>query len=275
MEKFPLVYKMYISLYIEGEGKESNMKKFTLEICADSFESAKAAWEGGADRIELCQNLIIGGTTPSPYLFRQIHEKNPIRIHVLIRPRFGDFLYSEEEIQVMEEEIKMYREMGAEGVVIGALTPEGRLDKAQLSRLMKAADGMSVTLHRAFDMCRDPREGLQDAIDLGFHRILTSGQKNSALEGWEVLSELRKESAGKIRIMAGAGVSPRNIPQIYEKTGIMEYHMSGKITVESGMKYRKEGVSMGLPSFSEYQLFRTDKGQVEKAAACLRSLEEA
>ena len=96
------------------------MKQFTLEICADSFESAKAAWEGGADRIELCQNLIIGGTTPSPYLFRQIREKSPIRIHVLIRPRFGDFLYSEEEIQVMEEEIKMYREMGAEGVVIGA-----------------------------------------------------------------------------------------------------------------------------------------------------------
>ena len=95
------------------------------------------------------------------------------------------------------------------------------------------------------------------------------------MEGWEVLSQLRKESAGKIRIMAGAGVSPRNIPQIYEKTGILEYHMSGKINVESGMKYRKEGVSMGLPSFSEYQLFRTDKGQVEKAAACLRSLEEA
>ena len=250
------------------------MKKFRLEICADSFESAKAAWEGGADRIELCQNLIIGGTTPSPYLFRQIRSRNPIRIHVLIRPRFGDFLYSEEEIRVMEEEIKMYREMGAEGVVFGALTPEGRLDKVQLSRLVKAAGGMSVTLHRAFDMCRDPREGLQDAIDLEFHRILTSGQKNSALEGWKVLRGLREESKGKIRIMAGAGISPENIPWLCQKTGITEYHMSGKKIVESGMKYRKEGVSMGLPSFSEYQLFRTDKNQVEKAAACLRNLEE-
>lgn len=249
------------------------MRKFRLEICADSFESARAAWEGGADRIELCQNLIIGGTTPSPCLFQQIRSRNPIRIHILIRPRFGDFLYSREEIQVMEEEIKMYREMGAEGVVIGALDPDGRLDKEQLARLMEAAGEMEVTLHRAFDMCRDPREGLQDAIDLGFHRILTSGQKNRALDGWKLLSELRRESEGKIRIMAGAGISAGNIPQICEKTGITEYHMSGKITLESGMKYRKEGVSMGLPSFSEYQLFRTDKSQVEKAAACLRSLE--
>lgn len=250
------------------------MKKFRLEICADSFESAKAAWEGGADRIELCQNLIIGGTTPSPHLFRQIRSRNSIRIHVLIRPRFGDFLYSEEEIQVMVEEIKMYREMGAEGTVVGALTPDGRLDRAQLSRFMEAAGEMEVTLHRAFDMCRDPEDGLQAAIDLGIHRILTSGQKNSALEGWEILKGLREESKGKIRIMAGAGVSPENIPLLCQKTGITEYHMSGKKIVESGMKYRKEGVSMGLPSFSEYQLFRTDKNQVEKAAACLRNLEE-
>ena len=248
------------------------MKQFTLEICADSFESAKAAWEGGADRIELCQNLIIGGTTPSPYLFRQIREKNPIRIHVLIRPRFGDFLYSEEEIQVMEEEIKMYREMGAEGVVIGALTPEGRLDKAQLSRLMKAADGMSVTLHRAFDMCRDPREGLQDAIDLGFHRILTSGQKNSALEGWEVLSKLRKESAGKIRIMAGAGVSPRNIPEIYEKTGILEYHMSGKIEADSAMTFRMPEISLGLSPEHDYKLLLTDSHSVSASVEYLRQI---
>ena len=239
------------------------MKKFRLEICADSFESAKAAWEGGADRIELCQNLIIGGTTPSPHLFRQIRSRNSIRIHVLIRPRFGDFLYSEEEIQVMVEEIKMYREMGAEGIVVGALTPDGRLDRAQLSRFMEAAGEMEVTLHRAFDMCRDPEDGLQAAIDLGIHRILTSGQKNSALEGWEILKGLREESKGKIRIMAGAGVSPENIPLLCQKTGITEYHMSGKKIVESGMKYRKEGVSMGLPSFSEYQLFR-----------CLRNLEE-
>lgn len=241
------------------------MEKFVLEVCADSVESILAAEKGGADRIELCGNVVIGGTTPSESLFREIRKHSDIRIHALIRPRFGDFCYTDYEFDIIRSEVRRFRELGAQGVVIGMLKPDGSLDVEHLAQLMEEAKGMSVTLHRAFDVCKDPMEALEQAISLGFNTILTSGQKNSCAEGTELLAKLVEKSAGRIHIMAGAGVNAEAISSIYEKTGITDYHMTGKILLDSKMQYRKEGVSMGLPSLSEYEIFRTSEQEVQKA----------
>ena len=245
------------------------MSKFTLEVCADSVESVLAAQKGGADRIELCGNIIIGGTTPSESLYREIRNHSDIKIHALIRPRFGDFCYTEYEFDIIREEVKRFRELGAQGVVIGMLKPDGSLDMEHMKMLMEEADGMSVTLHRAFDVCKDPMEALEQAISLGINTILTSGQKNNCVEGTPLLAELVKKSAGRIHIMAGAGVNADAISSIYEKTGITDYHMTGKIVLESEMQYRKEGVNMGLPSLSEFEIFRTSEQEVRKARKVL------
>ena len=163
------------------------MSKFTLEVCADSVESVLAAEKGGADRIELCGNVVIGGTTPSESLFREIRRHSDIKIHALIRPRFGDFCYTEYEFDIIRSEVRRFRELGAQGVVIGMLRPDGSLDVEHLAQLMEEAKGMSVTLHRAFDVCRDPMEALEQVISLGFNTILTSGQKNNCVDGSPLL----------------------------------------------------------------------------------------
>ena len=158
------------------------MNKKILEVCVDSVESALAAERGGADRLELCQNLVIGGTTPSCKLFETIRKYSKIPIHVLLRPRFGDFCYTQFEFEMLCAEAAMYRELGAEGVVIGMLLPDGTLDIQRMEKLMETTEGMSVTLHRAFDVCRDPKTTLEQAVKLGIRTILTSGQQHSALK---------------------------------------------------------------------------------------------
>lgn len=244
------------------------MDKPLIEGCVDSYASAAAAALAGADRLELCANLAIGGTTPSPSLFRQVRRDFPVPVNVLIRPRFGDFLYSAQELEEMEEDIRRFRDMGANGVVIGALTPEGDLDAQVLNRLMDCAQGMDVTLHRAFDMTRDPLAALEEAVRLGMRTVLTSGQARSAAEGCQVLGEVFRRAAGRIHIMAGCGVKKENIRAIYDRTGIRIFHTTGrKGPVDSGMRYRKAEVSMGLPSLSEYELWRTDE---EEFRACAR-----
>ncbi len=248
------------------------MRSFLLEVCADSVESVLAAEEGGADRIELCGNIVIGGTTPDVNLYREIRARSGIRIHALIRPRFGDFCYTDCECAVMERDIRMFGELGAQGVVIGALDPDGGLAIPVLERLVRAAGGMSVTLHRAFDMCRDPFAAMEQAIALGIDTILTSGQQNACRQGAALLGELQKRSDGRIRIMAGAGVDASVIPGLYRETGITAYHMTGKTELASPMRYRNQEVSMGLPSLSEYTLFRTDAEKIREARAALRAL---
>lgn len=239
-----------------------------IEGCVDCLPSAVAAARGGADRLELCANLSIGGTTPSRALLRQVKEACPIPVNVLIRPRFGDFLYDAWELDQMAEDIAACRDLGADGAVIGVLTPEGDLDVPAMKRLMEAAGDMEITLHRAFDMARDPLETLERAVELGCTTILTSGQAADALSGADILAELVRRAAGRIHIMAGSGVRKDNIRVIYEKTGVRAYHTTGRRgPVDSGMVYRKEGVSMGLPSLSEYELWRTNE---EEFAACAR-----
>ncbi len=248
------------------------MKKYILESCVDSVESALAAAKGGADRLELCANLIIGGTTPSPALFEEIRKVSPIRIHALIRPRFGDFCYTDYEFAMIRREVAMYREMGAEGVVIGILNPDGSLNMEQMEILMEEAGGMSVTLHRAFDVCRDPFEALDQAKKLGIHTILTSGQKNSASAGRDLLKELTERAGDAIDIMAGGGVNAQVIRELAPYTGAHVFHMSGKITLDSRMEYRREGVNMGLPSLSEFEIWRTKAENIRAAREVLDSL---
>lgn len=247
-----------------------------IEGCVDSHASALAAFRGGADRLELCANLAIGGTTPSRALFKQVQRDCAVKINVLIRPRFGDFLYSEAELDEMREEIEAFRDLGANGVVIGVLTPEGELDEGRMRRLMDSAGRMDVTLHRAFDMTRDPFAALDAAIRLGCRTILTSGQARNALEGVEVLRELVLRASGRIEMMAGCGVRKENIRAIYERAGVQSFHTTGRSApLDSAMTYRKPGVSMGLPSLSEYELWQTDAREFAECARMVHSLHTA
>ena len=245
------------------------MKKYILECCVDSVESATNAAKGGASRLELCANLIIGGTTPDVALVNEIRKYSDIRIHALIRPRFGDFCYTEHEMEIMKSQICALKEAGVEGVVIGVLDEEGNLDISKMKELLQVAKGLSVTLHRAFDMCRDPFQALEEAISLGIDTILTSGQKASAWEGRDLLCQLIKQADGRIDIMAGAGISASNIEKLLPVTKGTSYHMSGKITLDSKMKYRKADVSMGLPSLSEYEIWQTSEEAVREAVQVL------
>lgn len=251
------------------------MERGLIEGCVDSYASAMTAARSGADRLELCANLSIGGTTPSPSLFEQIRRDWGGRINVLIRPRFGDFLYSPQELEEMEEEIGRFRDLGANGVVIGVLTPQGELDREGMERLMDRAGGLEVTLHRAFDMTRDPFAALETAVELGCRTVLTSGQAGSAPEGVELLGRLHRQAGERICVMAGSGVKSGNIREIHRRTGIRTFHTTGRRgPVDSGMLYRKEGVSMGLPSLSEYELWRTDEEEFRACAQIVHSLGE-
>lgn len=235
-----------------------------LEVCVDSVESAVNAELGGADRIELCGDLIVGGITPSLALLDRIREKVNLPIHVLLRPRFGDFLYSEEEMEVLIRQAKMFAEAGADNLVIGCLTPDGRLDLEAMHRIIDAANGTPINLHRAFDMCRDLNEALEDAKKLGIVSILTSGGYASALEGVEVLDRLKKH-AGNIDIMAGAGMNAKNIKYMMDNSSLTAYHMSGKKILQSRMQYRNPRVNMGLPTLSEYEIIQTDAAEIRAA----------
>lgn len=248
------------------------MDGYILESCVDSVESALAAANGGATRLELCSNLVIGGTTPSPWLYEEIRKHTDIRIHALIRPRFGDFCYTDSEFSIIRQAVEDFNRMGAEGVVFGILKPDGTLNLAQMKELMEAAQGMSVTLHRAFDVCVDPYETMEQAIELGIDTILTSGQKNICTQGTALLKELVEKSQGRIKIQVGSGVSAEVIRQVYPVTKAKAYHMSGKVTLDSPMLYRKEGVNMGLPSISEYEIWRTDENSIREARQVLEEL---
>lgn len=245
---------------------------YVLECCADSYESALNAFRGGADRLELCGNLVIGGTTPSLYLFEEIRNNCNIKMHILIRPRFGDFLYSEYEKNIMKKEISAFRKAGAEGVVIGALTKEGELDVEMMKELIDSAGDMKVVLHRAFDVSKDPFETLEKAISLGIDTILTSGQQSNCLKGIELIKKLSLTAGDKLKIMPGAGVNTKVIEKFINETDVTCFHMSAKKIIESEMEFRNPNVSMGIESLSEYEIFRTDEEEVRKACNILRNL---
>lgn len=245
---------MNIHLFFIQE-KYKKMGKYQFEVCANSVESCLAARDGGADRVELCAGIPEGGTTPSYgdiIVAREALRKTGL--HVIIRPRGGDFLYSPIERRVLLEDIDNARRLKADGVVFGCLTAEGDIDIPLMERLMEAAQGMSVTFHRAFDVCRNPRKAFEDIISLGCDRILTSGGQPTAEQGIPLLKELRKQAAGRIRLMAGSGVNETNIARIAKETDIHEFHFSARESVRSEMKYKNKTVSMGESvQFDEYE----------------------
>ncbi len=249
-------------------------KRRILEVCVDSVESGVEAARAGADRLELCSNLIIGGTTPTPALFTLLRERVHIPIRVLLRPRFGDFCYTEWEKRTLLAEAEQFGSLGAEGIVIGALLPEGRLDRQYMRSMKEAAGGMRVTLHRAFDMTKSWREALEEAVELGVDTILTSGQSESAWEGRECLAGIVEAAGDRIEIMAGAGVGSQILRQLCRETGVTACHMSGKRILESPMQYRNPRVHMGLPGISEYRIWRSDGEEIERAASILKALEQ-
>lgn len=196
-----------------------------IEICCGSVDDVVAARVGGASRIELCSALDLGGVTPSAGLIvGAIREKGEMNVNVLIRPRQGDFIYTPHEVSVMEADIAAAREAGADGVVIGALLPDGSMDMATVSRLVRAAKGMDITFHRAFDECADPFAALEQLVDLGIPRLLTSGMAASAQEGLPLISKLVRQTSGRISIMPGAGINPGNIREIAAESGATEFH---------------------------------------------------
>lgn len=250
------------------------MKETLLEICVDSVESAIAAKNGGADRLELCSNLIIGGTTPGLGLYRMAAEKTGLPVRVLIRPRFGDFCYSPYEKGLILEEIRQFRQAGAQGVVIGALRPDGSMDRPFLEQCMEEAGGCRVTCHRAFDMCSCPESALEELIGLGVDTVLTSGQAASAEQGRQLLEKLNLQARGRIRLLAGGGVCASSIPGLYRKAGIRHFHLSAKSELDSRMKYRNPAVSMGVAGLSEYIIWQTDEKKVREVRSVLDELEK-
>ena len=218
---------------------------YRFEICANSVASCIAAQEGGANRVELCAGIPEGGTTPSYGMIRNARENISIALNVIIRPRGGDFLYSESEIQEMIYDIKIAKELGADGLVFGCLNPDGSVDMDAMSRLMEAAGDTPVTFHRAFDHTNDPYKALEDIISLGCARILTSGCRPTALEGAELLAQLVERAGNRIIIMPGCGVREGNIAEIARLSGAREFHFSARESVESGMIFRNPEVAMG------------------------------
>ena len=243
-----------------------------LEICVDSYASAMAAIEGGADRLELCSALSIGGLTPYAALLQQIRRKSDIKIRCLMRPRAGDFLYTPEEIEQMAMQIRHLRALGADGFVIGCLTSEGCLDARAMQPLIDAADGSELTLHRCIDVSRDPIQTYLDAGKLGIDTVLTSGGSSNCTSGKETIGkllELRDAQSGP-EVLIGAGVNAKVIAAFRaEFPSSCAFHMSGKAEIESGMVFRREGVPMGIPGFDEWHIQQTDLCAVKAARVAL------
>ena len=208
-----------------------------IEIATTDLETTRSAVEGGADRIELCAALSDGGTTPSLGTIRRCRELFQVQLFPIIRPRAGDFLYTENEFEVMCEDVKACKEMGCDGVVIGLLSEDGKIDEGRTAHLIELAYPLSVTFHRAFDRCANPIEAMELLIQLGCERILTSGQCKTAPEGVTLIAELNKLAAGRIVIMPGSGVRANNVKQLALQTGCTEFHTSLRTKTASRMSY--------------------------------------
>lgn len=221
------------------------MNSISVEICVDSVESAVAAQSGGADRVELCDNLMEGGTTPSWGSIEVARELLNIKLHVIVRPRGGDFLYSDTEFEVMKSDVGAAKRLGVDGVVIGILDAAGNIDLSRTRELTDLAKPMSVTFHRAFDVCRDPFEAVDQLAAIGIDRILTSGQEATAVEGLDLLADLVRHAGDRITIMACGNLNDRNLKKVVEASGVREVHFTAFGEVASEMHYRNDRVFMG------------------------------
>jgi len=242
-----------------------------LEVCANSYASALAAQNGGAQRVEFCDNLAEGGTTPS-YAQIALAKKNlSIEVWPIIRPRGGDFLYSELEFELMKEDIKICKSLNCEGVVIGILKEDGTIDKERCAELIRLAQPLQVAFHRAFDMTNDMDQALEDLIALDIKRVLTSGGASSAPLGAERLAQLVKKANGRITIMPGAGINEQNIAELIKQTGATQFHASAKEFVSSKMKFRNTETKMGTID-DEYRYELTSETKVKALVDCINNL---
>ena len=239
-----------------------------LEICVDSLASARAAIAGGADRLELCSALLAGGLTPYEGLLRQIRAESDIPIRCLMRPRPGDFLYTPEEQELMRLQILQLKNAGADGFVIGCLTAQGDLDKDAMAPLVDACSGCGITLHRCIDVSREPLETCHQAGAMGIDTVLTSGAAASCTQGQELIARMIAMNGPEILI--GAGVNAQVIRHFRQAVpGAVAFHMSGKTQVESRMRFRREGVPMGLPGLDEWHIQQTSQEAVSAARKAL------
>ena len=244
---------------------------YLIEICANSVKSCIEAQKGGAYRIELCAGIPEGGTTPSFGDIALSRELLNIKLNVIIRPRGGDFLYNNLEHKIMLKDIENAGNLGVDGVVFGCLTPEGDIDMKRNRELIEAAGGMSVTFHRAFDMCKNPFDALEKIIELGCDRILTSGQQPKAVDGVNLLKKLVQKADNRIIIMPGSGINAKNISQIALETGAKEFHLSAREAIESGMLYRNPNLKMGDTTMiiNEYEEQVTSAEKVKETIEAL------
>ncbi len=243
-----------------------------IEVVVYNIESALRAQEGGADRIELCDNPGEGGTTPSYGTIEAVRQNVNMDLYVMIRPRGGDFLYSNYEFHSMKRDIHQCQKISVDGVVFGILNEEGVIDKKRCKELIDKAKPLKVTCHRAFDMARDPFEALEDCIEAGFDRILTSGGQLQALEGADLIGQLIKKANGRIAIMPGSGVNENTVEEIIKKSGAKEIHFSATAFRESGMKFKNQNIAgMGSLEGSEFKLRTVDAARVK----IMRQLAEA
>jgi copper homeostasis protein len=233
-----------------------------LECCVNSAVSAIEAQTGGADRVELCENMPEGGCTPSAGAIRLARERLHIGLFIMIRPRGADFFYNEEEFAIMKQDIQMAKELGADSVVFGILNPDGTIDRDRMQQLADLSRPMGITCHRAFDMTRNPFEALETLASLGIDRILTSGQSDSAIQGAPLIRELIKTAAGRIIIMPGHGIKEVNLEDAIQATGAKEFHLYLTKNIKTGMTFTRENVTMGNQGFSEFDHLVADQDKI-------------
>jgi len=239
--------------------------KRILEICIDSVESGIISERAGADRVELCDNLYEGGTTPGPGTIRMARKELNLAINLMIRPRGGDFLYTDIEFNIIKEDIKVAKEEGIDGIVSGILTADGRIDISRTTELVELASPLPLTFHRAFDMTSDPYAAMEDIIKCGAKRILTSGHSNLVIDSIKLIKELIQNAGERIILMPGSGINENNIAGIINETGATELHLTGRRTVNSKMRFTKDNIYMGgLAEIPEFSRKIADESRIKK-----------
>ena len=243
-----------------------------VEACVDTVDGARVAEAGGADRVELCAGLVEGGTTPSVGAIALARERLSIPVFAMVRPRSGDFLYSEDELTVIRRDIAAAASAGADGVVLGVLTPDGRVDARALRELVALARPMSVTFHRAVDLTRDLEESLDTLIDAGVDRVLTSGGAATAAEGAATIASLVARAGDRIVVMAGGGITESSAARVVAETGVREIHVRGSSRLTSPMEYKRAGVVFGKPfAPDEYARTVTDRQRIRDVVDAARA----
>jgi copper homeostasis protein len=255
MPDYSAIIRSIFRLACIFDGRMSSDFQILIEVCVDSVASAIAAERGGAGRIELCGSLIEGGITPSAGLIAAVRSAVPLPLHVMIRPRGGDFCYDDAEFDVMRRDLAMARQLKVSGAVFGILEADGNIDVARTTQLVEAARPLEVTFHRAFDMTADLSRALEDVCSTGANRLLTSGGEQASSQGAETIAQLRRQAGGRIIVMPGSGIKPENARGLVERIGAKEIHVGLRSAVPSPMRHRKPGISMGSVAGREYERF--------------------